>query len=233
MRWRNKQPVSPPEGYKQQMRVVEKAAALFVAATAAITPSIVFAPVASADCPDIEVIFARGTDDSGGLGDVGGAFVNALSGKVGGRSVGSYAVNYPASYDFLWCRDRRQRRQRPRSVHDGRLPQHTPRARRLLAGRCGDGRHRRGADPGDRVQQPVAAQRTRFCRGHRSSSVIRRPSSGCRSRSSPVWGGRAIDLCNGDDPICQTNGESVAAHRSPSYTGGLVNTAADFVAGRV
>jgi cutinase len=48
-----------------------------------------------------------------------------------------------------------------------------------------------------------------------------------------VWGGRAIDLCNGDDPICQTNGESVAAHRSPSYTGGLVNTAADFVAGRV
>ena len=103
------------------MRVVEKAAALFVAAAAAITPSIVFAPVASADCPDIEVIFARGTDDSRGLGDVGGAFVNALSGKVGGRSVGSYAVNYPASYDFL-LPPRCQRRQRARPVHDGRLP---------------------------------------------------------------------------------------------------------------
>ena len=87
------------------MRVVEKAAALFVAAAAAITPSIVFAPVASADCPDIEVIFARGTDDSGGLGAVGGAFVNALSGKVGGRSVGSYAVNYPADYNFLLAGD--------------------------------------------------------------------------------------------------------------------------------
>ena len=50
---------------------------------------------------------------------------------------------------------------------------------------------------------------------------------------SPVWGGRSIDLCSGNDPICQLDGESVAAHRSPSYTGGLVNTAADFVAGRV
>ena len=79
-RWRNKQPVSPPEGYKRQMRVVEKAAALVVAVAAAITPSIVFAPAASADCPDIEVIFARGTDDSPCLGAVGGAFVNALSG---------------------------------------------------------------------------------------------------------------------------------------------------------
>ena len=78
------------------MRVVETTAALLVGAAAAITPSIVFAPVASADCPDIEVVFARGTDDTGGLGAVGGAFVDALRGKVGGRSVGSYAVNYPA-----------------------------------------------------------------------------------------------------------------------------------------
>src|SRR6478735_3291076 len=82
------------------MRVVETTAALMVV-TAAIAPSIAFAPTASADCPDIEVIFARGTDDTPGLGAVGGAFVNALQSKVGGRSVGSYAVNYPASFDFL------------------------------------------------------------------------------------------------------------------------------------
>jgi cutinase len=50
---------------------------------------------------------------------------------------------------------------------------------------------------------------------------------------SPVWGGRSIDLCNGGDPICQTDGQSVAAHRAPNYTGGFVNQAADFVAGRV
>ena len=45
------------------------------------------------DCPDIEVVFARGTNDAPGLGNVGGAFVDALRGKVGGRSVGAYAVN--------------------------------------------------------------------------------------------------------------------------------------------
>ena len=83
------------------MRVVETTATLLVGAAAAITPSIAFAPVASADCPDIEVVFARGTDDTPGLGAVGGAFVDSLRGKVGGRSVGAYAVNYPADYDFL------------------------------------------------------------------------------------------------------------------------------------
>ena len=64
------------------MRVVETTAALIIGAAAAITPSIAFAPVASADCPDIEVVFARGTDDTPGLGAVGGAFVQALSSKV-------------------------------------------------------------------------------------------------------------------------------------------------------
>ena len=59
------------------MRVVETAAALLVGTAAAITPSIALAPTASADCPDIEVIFARGTDDTPGLGAVGGAFVSA------------------------------------------------------------------------------------------------------------------------------------------------------------
>ena len=67
--------------------------------TTAFTPA---TPTASAaDCPDIEVVFARGTNDAPGLGNVGGAFVDALRGKVGGRSVGAYAVNYPASFDFL------------------------------------------------------------------------------------------------------------------------------------
>ena len=46
------------------MNVVEKTAALLVGAAAVITPSIAFAPVASADCPDIEVVFARGTDEA-------------------------------------------------------------------------------------------------------------------------------------------------------------------------
>jgi cutinase len=232
MRWRNKQPVSPPEGYKRQMRVVEKAAALLVAAAAAITSSIVFAPVASADCPDIEVIFARGTDDSGGLGDVGGSFVNALSGKVGGRSVGSYAVNYPASYDFLGA----ALGANDASAHVQYMMGACPSTRLVLGG------YSQGAAVMDVIaavpipaigfDNPLPPNAPDFVA---AIAVFGNPSAklGLPLTMSPVWGGRAIDLCNGDDPICQTNGESVAAHRSPSYTGGLTNTAADFVAGRV
>ena len=58
-------------------------------------------PVASAEpCPDIEVVFARGTGQFPGLGDVGQALVDAVRAQAGGRTVGQYAVNYPASGNF-------------------------------------------------------------------------------------------------------------------------------------
>ncbi len=49
---------------------------------------------------------------------------------------------------------------------------------------------------------------------------------------SPVWGGRSIDLCNGDDPICQTDGAKRRRAQGPTPAGPSI-TAADFVAGRV
>jgi cutinase len=59
------------------------------------------APSASADpCPDVDVVFARGTGEPPGIGSVGGPFVDALRGQIGGRSLGVYPVNYQASSDF-------------------------------------------------------------------------------------------------------------------------------------
>jgi cutinase len=61
------------------------------------------APVPSASaqpCPDVEVVFARGTGEPPGVGGVGQAFVDSLSSQVGARSVGVYGVNYLASSDF-------------------------------------------------------------------------------------------------------------------------------------
>jgi hypothetical protein len=59
------------------------------------------AQVASAQpCPDIEVVFARGTSEPPGVGGVGQAFVDALRSDVGGRSVEVYPVNYAAGSDF-------------------------------------------------------------------------------------------------------------------------------------
>jgi cutinase len=214
------------------MRVFRSAAAFLIATAAVMVPSVALAPVASADCPDIEVIFARGTDDTPGLGAVGGSFVNALQGKVGGRSVGSYAVNYPANYDFLAA----ALGANDASAHVQYMMGACPNTRLVLGG------YSQGAAVMDVIaavpipaigfDNPLPPNAPDFVA---AIAVFGNPSAklGLPLTMSPVWGGRSIDLCNGGDPICQTDGESVAAHRSPSYTGGFTNTAADFVAGRV
>ncbi|CDO85789.1 cutinase [Mycobacterium triplex] len=58
------------------------------------------APSASADCPDVELVFARGTSEPPGVGGIGSGFVDALRGQLGGRNLTVYPVNYPASSDF-------------------------------------------------------------------------------------------------------------------------------------
>src|SRR6202012_872240 len=58
-------------------------------------------PSASADpCPDVQVVFARGTDDPPGVGPTGQAFIDSLRPRVGAKSLDVYPVNYPATYDF-------------------------------------------------------------------------------------------------------------------------------------
>lgn len=72
-------------------------AALLAACVLPIAP----APVAAAEpCPDVEVIFARGTYEPPGVGGTGQAFVDALRAQAVGKSVNVYPVNYPASGNF-------------------------------------------------------------------------------------------------------------------------------------
>jgi cutinase len=48
-------------------------------------------------CPDVDVVFARGTGEAPGLGGPGTAFVTALEADFPGKIVTSYAVHYDAS----------------------------------------------------------------------------------------------------------------------------------------
>jgi len=58
-------------------------------------------PVAAAEpCPDTEVVFARGSGQPVGLGDVGEAFVGSLKEQLTGRDIAVYPVEYPASTDY-------------------------------------------------------------------------------------------------------------------------------------
>ena len=72
-----------------------------VAMTLALASGPTDIPSASADpCPDVEVVFARGTGDTPGVGKVGQSFVDYLRPQIGGRSLGVYGVNYPATFAF-------------------------------------------------------------------------------------------------------------------------------------
>jgi cutinase len=50
-------------------------------------------------------VFARGIGVPAGVGTVGQAFVDALTGRIAPRSIGAYGVDYPASYDFAFASD--------------------------------------------------------------------------------------------------------------------------------
>lgn len=209
--------------------------ALVAASAAVVLPVVSPDPVgglgtARADCPDIQVVFARGTNEDPGLGVVGGAFVDSLRSKVGGRSVDAYAVNYPASYDFLAAANGAN----DASGHIQFMMNTCPNTRLVLGG------YSQGAAVMDVIAavpipaigftNPLPPNTPDFVAG---IAVFGNPSAklGLPLTTSPVWGGRSIDLCNGGDPICQTNGESVAAHRA--YAGGPTDTAANFIAGLV
>jgi cutinase len=61
------------------------------------------APVPSASaqpCPDVEVVFARGTTEDPGVGPTGQAFVDSLRSRIGTKSMGVYPVDYPATTNF-------------------------------------------------------------------------------------------------------------------------------------
>ncbi|PXX07668.1 cutinase family protein [Mycolicibacterium moriokaense] len=80
-------------------RIARFLGALTVTAGAALVSAP--APVAVAQpCPDVEVVFARGTSEPPGVGGIGQAFVDAMRAHVGAKSMDVYPVNYPASADF-------------------------------------------------------------------------------------------------------------------------------------
>lgn len=198
-----------------------------VAGTALVSPAVV--PTAhAAGCSDIQVVFARGTSEPPGIGRVGQAFVDSLRGKVGNRSVGVYAVNYPASYDFLAAADGAN----DASAFIQNIVNTCPNTKLVLGG------YSQGAAIID-VITSVPFPAVGFTNplppevpDHVAAlAVFGNPTTkvGLPLTSSPVYGAKAIDLCNAGDPVC-SDGNDVPAHRDYSQVG-LTNQAASFVAG--
>ncbi|MEI7544407.1 MAG: cutinase family protein [Mycobacteriaceae bacterium] len=200
-------------------------AVIVVGAALTVTQS---APTANAmGCNDIEVVFARGTGELPGLGRVGDAFVDDLRARVGNRSVGAYGVNYPASYDFLTAADGAN----DASAYIQNVINTCPNTKLVLGG------YSQGAGVIDIITSvpfpaigftnplpPDVPNRVA------ALAVFGNPTAklGLPLTSSPVYGTRAIDLCNSGDPVC-SDGNNVPAHRSYGPDG-LTNQAAAFVA---
>jgi len=190
-------------------------------------------PTASAACPDAEVDFARGREESPGVGEVGQAFINSLQKKVPHMSIGSYGVNYPADVSVT-------KGSNDMSAHVQSMAASCPNTKLVLGG------YSLGAAAADVVvamnqpgfgytdvlpanmNQHVAAV---ALFGNGTQRVV-----GEIPGPGPGFAGKIVDLCAGGDPICTPGVHDLhwSSHLQPSYiTSGLVDQAAGFVAGKL
>lgn len=193
-------------------------------------------PAAAAEpCPDIEVIFARGTGAPPGVGWIGQAFVDSLRAKVGDRSVDTYGVNYPAGFDFDVSA--------PQGANDaaGRVQwmvDNCPETKLVLGGNS------QGAGVIDLITvdpQPLGRFTPRPMPPHVADhvaaiAVFGNPlrdirGAGPLPQMSSIYGPKTIDLCEMGDPFC-SNGLNLSAHFA-YIENGMVEQAANFVAARL
>jgi cutinase len=192
-------------------------------------------PSAAASCPQVQVVFARGRNESPGPGVLGNAFINGLQSKVGNRSFSSYAVKYPADTQVdIGANDM--------SHHIQDMANNCPDTRLVVGG------YSLGAAVTDVVlaapigafgfdsplppgmDQHIAAVAL-FGNGSQWVGPI--------TNFSPVYNDRTIELCHGADPICNpadpnTWKDNWPQHLASAYIdAGMANQAADFAASKL
>jgi len=220
-----------------------RGAAVLTIWAALLSAPIVIPSASAAACPAAEVVFARGTTEPPGIGGVGQAFVDSLRSQVGGRSVGVYAVNYPATDDFsqsasVGANDA--------SAHVQYMAANCPDTRMVLGG------YSQGAIVIDLItafpvplagftpapMPPEVADHVAAVAvfGNPSDRYVGAPLNAI----SPLYGPKAIDLCAPGDPICSPGGDMLpgrdemfsAAHLSYVQSG-MASQAAAFAASRL
>jgi cutinase len=215
-----------------------------VVTTSALLSAPIDVPVASAAaCPDVEVVFARGTFEPPGIGETGHAFVDSLRSRVGGKSVDVYPVNYPASLDFATAAqgviDASNR------VRD--MAASCPNTKIVLGG-YSQGAAVIGYITADAVPDGftlpagITGPMPPEVADHVAAvALFGKPSNGFLqtiNRNAPpitighLYSGKSLDLCIPADPICAPGGSDNGTHVLYAVNG-MAGEAADFAAGRL
>ncbi|UXA19209.1 cutinase family protein [Mycobacterium sp. SMC-4] len=224
-------------------RTLCAAALLAIVFSAAATLANPGAAAAADDCPDVEVIFARGTLEPPGIGATGQGFVDALRARLPDQSLNVHAVNYPASLDF------------PRAASGvadvlSRVHATTERCATtdIILGGYSQGAAVTAYATSEAMPSgyvpPIAMPSPLSGRvADRVAAVVMfgRPSSFVTNLAvkdappqviGPSYQGRTLDLCAERDPICAAGGLDRTAHSA--YVGnGMASQGADFAAERI
>lgn len=202
---------------------------------------------AAAPCPDVEVVFARGSGEPPGVGGVGQSFVDSLRSDIGPKSLGVYAVNYPASTDFGSS-------DFPLTVIDGirdagshiqSMASSCPNTREVLGG------YSQGAAvagfvtsaavpagvPAAAVPQPLAPETANHVA---AVALFGTPSPQFLSQYNapqiaigPLYQPKTIELCADGDTICNGGGTTPTFAHTTYPVNGMTGQAADFAAGKL
>ncbi len=209
---------------------------------AAIAPSCFLAAApftaAAAPCPDVEVVFARGTTEAPGLGPTGDAFVDALRSRIGTKSLGVYPVDYPATTDFPRAMDGI----RDASSHIESMAANCPNTNIVLGGFSQgaavagfvtanvipDGAPEGVPNPmPPDIAQHVAAVALFGKPNDRFMRAINQPDV----EVGPLYASKTLELCVDDDFVC-SSGRDFNAHTQYVETG-KVDQAATFAAAKL
>ncbi len=215
-------------GSSSRLKRVLTAAGTFLALAATMLAGAPMPSASAADCPDIEVVFARGTDEPPGIGVVGQALVDSLKPLVKGMSIRPYAVKYPASYDFLGVAAGAN----DASARVQATAKNCPKTKIILGG------YSQGAAVMDVVTtSPISGLGFRTpmpptMADHVSAvAVFGNPSARVGqplTTLSSLYGPKTADMCNTNDPICSL-GKDFNSHVQYPQSG-LVKRAAQWIA---
>ncbi|GFG97646.1 cutinase family protein [Mycobacterium timonense] len=190
-------------------------------------------PVANAfDCPDVEVIFARGTNEPAGLGRVGDAFVDSLRQQTN-LNILPYGVNYAASKLQLHGGD---------GANDTidrvkKSVETCPNTKIVLGG------YSQGASVMDIVAgvpigginwgNSLPPQYANNIAAVATFGDVADRAGGTLPSQSKLLGSKAIDLCNPNDPICHAGPGNEWSGHTEGYVPVYTTQAAAFVASKL